>query len=550
METDVERIFSAQVKMMKLKTLLFFLMLAASAEAQDRFFIFFKDKANSSYSTSNPAAFLSAKSIARRNRLGIAITEEDLPVNASYVAQIKATGAKTFFTSKWWNGVLVQTDATTATAIQALPFVAKLERVAWGSKLVNGRRAKFEQTESTEEQTTDFQLNQLGINQMHSENFLGQNVDIAQFDSGWKGINLTTPFAHLFSSGRIKETKNYVRNTADVFTDDTHGTTVLSIMAGLIPGSFTGGAYQANFYLYQTEDKFEEYRVEEYNWTFAAERADSIGVDVINSSLGYNQFDEPAMDYTKANLDGQTSVISRAAKKAINKGIVVVTAAGNEGGRTWQSITMPADVDGIIAVGAITASGLKSSFSSTGPTADGRIKPDVVAFGSATAVINSSGQPTTSNGTSVSSPLIASLVAGLIQEFPQATPQQIYKAIIYSASQYRKPDNQLGYGIPFYNIAKSYLLYGDLVESISIFPNPAKSSLKVLLKDPAGQPISISLSDYFGRNLLNATTTIDWTTNPIQLDISTLPNGMYILEVKSGDVSKVMKVVKSDRSFQ
>jgi len=532
---------------MKRSILFLFLLIAAFAEAQDRYFVSFKDKANSSFSISNPTAFLSSKSIARRNRLGVAITEEDLPVNATYVIQVKATGAKTFFTSKWWNGVLVQTDAANAATIAALSFVSKVERVANGAKLLNGRKANKTniENESATSQVTDIQLAQLGIDQMQADNYLGQNIDIAQFDSGWKGVNLTTPFAHIINSGRIKETKNFVRNTSDVYTDDTHGTSVLSVMAGLVPGSFTGGIYMANFYLYETEDKLEEYRVEEYNWTFAAERADSIGVDVVNSSLGYNQFDDSSMDYTKANLDGKTSVISNAARKLISKGVVVVTSAGNEGSNAWQTIMMPADTDGIIAVGSITSNGSKSSFSSIGPAADGRIKPDVVALGSGTSTINSTGNVSTTNGTSVSSPLITSLVAGLVQAFPNASPQQIYQAIIYSASQYENPDNRLGYGVPNYTKAKSFLTYGKLNKEISIYPNPVKSRLQILLKEPTGQTITVSLSDYFGRRLINYTGTTDWSANPLEVEVSSLPNGMYILEVTSGGVIEVMKVIKN-----
>lgn len=529
---------------MKRLFLLVILCISASVQAQDRYFIFFKDKANSSFSINNPSAFLSAKSIARRATLQIPITEEDLPVNAIYTAQVKATGAQTFFTSKWWNGVLVQTDAATITVIEALPFVKKVERVANGAKLINGRTAKREEAESTTTQSTDFQLSQLGIDRMQADNYLGQNVDIAQFDSGWKGVNLTSPFAHLYTSGRVKDVKNFVRNSSDVYTDDTHGTSVLSVMAGLIPNAYTGGSYLANYYLYETEDKLEEYRVEEYNWAFAAERADSIGVDVINSSLGYNQFDDPSMDYTKANLDGKTSVISITAKKAISKGMVVVTSAGNEGAKAWQTITMPADVDGILAVGAITSDGFKSSFSSIGPTADGRIKPDVVALGSATATINSSGSLTTTNGTSVASPLITSLVAGLIQLFPNTSPQKIYEAIIYSASQSNNPDNQLGYGIPNFSRAKSYLTYGKLEKDISVYPNPVKTKLQVVIKEPLGQTVALSVSDYFGRNLIKYVGTSDWSSNPIQVDMSSLPTGMYILEVTSGGVSEVMKIIK------
>ena len=538
--------------MNRFQILFLLLLVSFFADGQDRYFVFFKDKNNSLFSVTDPSKFLSVKSIARRARLNIPITTEDIPVNPNYVAQIKQTGAKTFYTSKWWNGVLVQTDNATISIINNLSFVAKTEFVALGSKLAGGRVSNTgDVSQTSTSEASEFQLAQLGIDYMHADGYKGEGIDIAQFDSGWKGginaINATNPFLPLFSEGRIKDVFNFVTNTTSIYTDDMHGTVVLSAMGASMPGKFTGGAFKANFYLYETEDKLTEYRVEEYNWTFAAERADSIGVDVINSSLGYNQFDDPTMDYQKADMNGRTTVISRAAKKAIDKGIVVVASAGNSGGTAWQTILAPADVDGILAVGAVMVDGTKSFFSSTGPSADGRIKPDVVALGSSTAVIAPDGSLGSSTGTSLAAPLITCLAAGLIQEFPTAKPTEIYKAIINSGSIFANPTNQLGYGIPNYAKAKSYLKYGFLKDDISIFPNPViNSKLNILIKEPLGQVVSISIYDLYAKRLLQTSTTVDWNTNPIQMDLSSIPNGIYILEISEGRKNAISKIIKTD----
>lgn len=538
--------------MNRLQFIFLLLLVSFIADGQDRYFVFFKDKSNSPFSVADPSKFLSAKSIARRARLNIPITSEDIPVNPNYVAQVKQTGSKTFYTSKWWNGVLIQTDNATISIINNLSFVAKTEFVALGSKLIGGRIAKTDDvSQAAILEASEFQLAQLGIDYMHVDGYRGEGVDIAQFDSGWRGginmVNSSNPFLPLFSDGRIKDVFNFVTNTTNIFNDDTHGTLVLSTMGASMPGKFTGGAFKANFYLYETEDKLTEYRVEEYNWTFAAERADSIGIDVINSSLGYNTFDDPSMDYKKADMNGRTTVISRAAKKAIDKGIVVVASAGNSGGTVWQTILAPADVDGILAVGAVTVDGAKSFFSSTGPSADGRIKPDVVALGSSTAVIAPDGSLGSSTGTSLAGPLIACLAAGLIQEFPNAKPSEIYKAIINSGSIYTNPTNQLGYGIPNYAKAKSYLKYGQLKDDISVFPNPViNSKLNILIKEPLGQAVSLSIYDLYAKRLLQTITSVDWNTNPIQIDLSSIPNGVYILEISEGGKNVISKIIKAD----
>ncbi len=516
------------------------------AAQTDRYFVTFKDKNNSAFSISAPLQFLSQKSIDRRKKQNIAVTMDDLPVNSGYVTQIKSTGAKIFFTSKWWNGLLIQTDNATLQIIKALPFVLKTELVAPGSKLLGGRQPQMDREEQAVSSTNEsqLQLQQLSLDKMQEEGYHGEGVNIAQFDSGWIGVNVASPFAHLFQEGRIKDVFNFVNNSTNVYTDDNHGTEVLSVMGAYIAGVFTGGAYKANFYLFQTEDKVTEYRIEEYNWAFAAERADSIGVDVINSSLGYNVFDDPSMNYSYANMNGKTTVISITARMAVERGMMVVCSAGNEGNKSWKFVTAPADVEGVLAVGSISSLGTISAFSSVGPTNDGRLKPDVVALGSGTTVIKSDGNIGTASGTSLSSPLVACLAAGLVQAFPTLAPKQLYNSIKNSGNQAGNPNNLLGYGIPSFTIAKEYIK--AMKDDLDIFPNPTSKFLSISFKEPTNKIVTISLSNLFGQKISDKTITLTWDNNPLQYDCSSLPNGIYLLEVIGEWGSTVRKIVKTD----
>jgi Subtilase family. len=272
------------------RMLLIFLLTASTlgwSQSTNRYFVFFKDKSASPYSVSQPEKFLSPKSIQRRALHKIVITSEDFPVNPTYVQQVKSTGAKTFFTSRWWNGVLVEANDTQLLQIKNLPSVAKVDLVASGIKLQGGRTRETKQRNETSstEAVNEVQLQMIGLDEMQSEGFQGDGVSIAIFDSGFIGVNESAPFQHLFAEARIKSTFNFVHNITDVYNYDSHGTEVFSIMAAS-SASYTGGIFKANFHLFKTEDTPTEFRIEEYNWTFAAERADSLGIDVINSSLG------------------------------------------------------------------------------------------------------------------------------------------------------------------------------------------------------------------------------------------------------------------------
>ena len=524
-----------------------FFLLSYSLHAQqiNRYLVFFKNKTGTPYSVAQPDQFLSQKAIDRRTKQGILISEEDLPVNPAYISDVKGTGAKTYFTSRWMNGVLIETDQATLDQIKLIPSVDRTEYVAPNKKLGGRIRKIRSRKENSLAPATKTQLQMLGIDKMQEDGFIGQGMTVAVFDGGFLGVNTAIPFQSIFQENRIVDSFDFVARSGNVFAYDDHGTEVLSIIGAYNEGNYTGGAYKANFQLYVTEDVDSENRIEEYNWLFAAERADSAGVDVINSSLGYNLFDDPSMDYTKAQLDGKTAVISKAASKAIARGIVVVCSAGNEGNNSWQLVTPPADVDGVLAIGSVSSSNSKSTFSSIGPTSDNRIKPDVVALGSGTSVIKPSGVLTSESGTSVACPLITSLVAGVWQAYPQLTAAEMYQTIIRSADEFSQPTNFKGYGLPSYALTTGYLESATQDNEIILYPNPITgSSMNILIKNPSTEPAQIQVFAIDGKLVAELRQLITSSNNPFECNFSSLLAGTYLVKVKSGAHLKIARLVR------
>lgn len=521
--------------------LLLFVLSAGTIAAQNRYVVHFNDKTGSPYSISAPEQFLSQRAIERRGKQGISVTLSDLPVNPSYVQQVRATGARMFYASRWMNCALVQATSTEAQTIAALPFVREVEFVAPGPHAGAGRIKSFKKKNGPGiAAPTLTQLSMVGIDSMHAEGLRGEGVLIAMMDAGFQGVDTAEPFEHLFNEGRINDTFDFVGDGDYVYLYDEHGTEVFSVI-GAYSSSFTGGAYRATFQLYVTEDVSSEYRIEEYNWLFGAERADSCGVDILSSSLGYNTFDDPTMDYMKSELNGTTAVVSRAAAEAIARGIVVICSAGNEGSNSWGLVTPPADVDGILAVGSVTQGRTKSGFSSIGPTSDNRIKPDVVAMGTGTTVIFPTGSIGTVNGTSLAAPIITSLAAGLIQRFEDLKASEIVDLILGSGSQATTPNNQLGYGIPYYprisvDVAPE--------EAITISPNPAVNGKYNIMFDKVNQDVQVQIFDMRGTLVGNHMVALTWDNNPVELDLSALAPGNYLLRVKTKDNFKTTTVIR------
>ncbi|UOQ51636.1 S8 family serine peptidase [Hymenobacter cellulosivorans] len=481
--------------------------------------VYFRDKANTPFSTSQPQAFLSARALERRTRQNISVQPRDLPVTPAYVSQLKAVpGAQLWYTSRWFNAAVVACDSTTLATLQALPFVHSV--VTLNRNLPGARKSRPQPVlvpQNPQRGTAgpaDYgsaygQAEMIGAVAMHSANFRGEGIQIAVFDAGFPGVDQIPAFTPLFQERRLASTFNFVDKSGDVFQRNDHGTNCLSTIAANQTGVFIGTAPKATFHLCITEDIYSEHPVEEMNWLIAAEYADSAGVDVISSSLGYNTFDSPSRDYTYADMNGRTAISTRAAAGAARVGMLVVSSAGNEGANGWRYITAPADADSILTVGAVDASREPAGFSSFGPTADGRVKPNVAALGVQSAIVTPSGAVSRGNGTSFACPITAGMVAGFWQANRNLTAQQVISFLQRSGSQVAAPDARVGYGIP--NFVRAYNLARPneplaaagpdaRPEKLLVYPNPSQSDeLYVqLTPDFQNQPLTVRITDARG----------------------------------------------------
>ncbi len=499
--------------------------------AQNRYVVHFTDKENSPYNVNQPEDFLSIKAISRRTKQNIPVVEEDLPVNPDYLTAVKATGAKVFFKSKWLNAVLIEADNNELISIQDLSFVGNVELVAPNSRLKSksDTSGKVSKNNRTEELETAFQNNLLGVDLLHGDGYQGQGVSIAFMDAGYKGVNTASAFQHIYANNRLIMKYNLVENDTNVYQYDVHGTQVFGTVAGKIQNQYEGIAAEADFMLFVTEDVPTEYRIEEYNFLFAAEIADSAGVDVINTSLGYNSFDDPSMDYTYEQMNGATTIITKAAELAFSKGILVVTSIGNSGNSSsWPYLTAPADGTNVLSVGATDQSNMKASFSSIGPTSDGRIKPELMALGVSPALLNQNGEVIhSSNGTSFSSPQVAGLAALIWQSQPTLTNKQLFDLMLSIGNRYDNPDNNYGYGIP--NYSKYITSIDEVAKSIKLFPNPFNDyiSLSGVSDD---EFVQVDLIDANGKTILKQSFE-NLINDELTIDTRYFPPGIYILQL-------------------
>lgn len=535
-------------------------MLASNLQAQDinRYVVFFPDKSNSEYSIEHPEEFLSQRAINRRINQNIAINESDIPVNAWYLDSLRKYNLEVFFTSKWLNAAIVQCSVDQLSLIHDKDFVTSFEFVAPGAKLTNnGSPENLERGSIIPEGISADsyqQLAMLNVHTMHQNGYAGTGISVAVFDAGFDAVNTSAVFKHLFDDNRIKDVYDFVTNGKNVYQYDDHGTNVLSCLAGNYETTLIGPAYGADISLYVTEEHRydDEYRVEEYNWLFAAERADSSGVDIISSSLGYGLFsdEEPNMHYSYEDTDGKTAIISRAAQFASDKGILVVSSAGNEGDYPWKHITMPSDVDDVLVVGSVSNFNKVASSSSRGPTVDGRIKPDVVAMGVSTTVYHSSNMIGSNSGTSFSAPLIAGLAAGLWEQYPGLTNLELKELIMDSGDHAHNPNNNIGHGLPDYVVATTgdrILSVNDVFnDKVSVYPNPhtgnhvfvkierkfAKAGLSFNLYDPSGKLVN--------RTSFNSVK----AGEVLELDVSSQSRGIFVLQIASASVTKNVRLLR------
>ena len=407
-----------------------------------------KDKAATDYSLQKPEMYLSKKSIERRKRQGLEIDSTDLPVCKKYVDAIRKKGVHVLVTGKWDNFVTVScNDSMLIAEIAGLPFVRSTERVWRGV----AKRASERDSLINKPLRTDSlygpaitQIKMSHADRLHEAGFKGQGMTIAVIDAGFHNVDKIEAMKNI----NILGTRDFVNPEADIYAESSHGMSVLSCMAMNQPNVMIGTAPEASYWLLRSEDEYSENLVEQDYWAAAIEFADSVGVDLVNTSLGYYSFDDPAKNYRYRDLNGHYALMSREAAKAADKGIVVVCSAGNSGSGSWKKITPPGDAENVITVGAVNKYGVLAPFSSVGNTADGRVNPDVVAVGLGSDVMGTDGNLRHANGTSFSSPIMCGMVACLWQACPELTAKEIIELVRRSDDRAVFPDNIYGYGIP------------------------------------------------------------------------------------------------------
>ena len=412
-----------------------------------------KDLDHTPFSVNRPSEFLSQRSIDRRKRQGIPIDLTDLPVAPAYEKQVAEAGIEIVGKSKWNNTLLIRIHKDKELRkLEGLEFITKMKKVFQAPDSVSQRMRSNVRNGLNEWGSgdgvygaADAQLKSLNGKRLHESGYRGRGMMIAVFDGGFMNVD-KIPALHKIKLAGVKDF--VVPESKNVFGEMEHGTMVLSTMAANAPDFYVGVAPEAQYLLIRCEDERTESLAEEDYWASAAEYADSCGVDVINSSLGYHGFDDSSMNHHYYEQDGKTVLISRTASMCADKGIVCVNSAGNDGMGSWKKINFPADATDILTVGSINEHGANAAFSAVGPTADGRIKPDVMAFGSPTCVITGRGSIINDNGTSFSSPLVAGMVACLWQALPGKTAKQIIKLVKLAGDNQQHPDNVFGYGVP------------------------------------------------------------------------------------------------------
>ena len=518
--------------------------------------IYLSNKNNSPFSISNPSAFLSPRAIAKRTTYNIPVTIQDLPVNEAYINQIKAFDAniQVLSTSKWLNTVVIYCPnpahipgIQNLGCVQYIVPVANLPFTKEGGFVIPQTVAndKFGKN-GTKDFSYGDSYDQIKVHRgdsLHNLGFRGEGMLIAVFDAGWNGFDTISHFQQLYTNGQIWGTRDMIPGVNNVYTGHGHGTSVTSIIASNIEGQLVGTAPMANYFFIRSENPWSEQPIEEDFWAAAAELADSLGADVINSSLGYTTFaDFPQGDMTPQQNDGISGVSSLAATIAGQKGIVVVISAGNERGSNWGFIGRPADAIDVISVGAMSKDSIIAPFSSYGPSADMRVKPDITAVGWDTWVSSTNGTITQGNGTSFSGPVIAGLSACLWQSLPHLNAIEIMEVIRQHGHIYHNPDNDFGYGIPdfFQAFLDNSTSVSDFSTPIDVvaFPNPTED--QITFQSMTEEIVSIQIVDLSGKILFQVSDKQFKNT----ISVSFLSSGIYFAHVTTTQSKGTIKFIK------
>jgi len=530
-----------------------------NAQTSNRYWVRFADKINTPFSIESPNEFLSQRSIDRRLKSNVAVDGQDLPVDPMYISELSILGGVTIWnSSKWFNAVSIHvSDSLTLDSIASLPFVLSIDKV---KSLPLDPKIEFA-TKSLGHSNYHHLYYGMAFRQiemhtgqlLHNLGFDGAGMTIAVLDAGFDRVDEVDVFSTIISEGRLLSTRDFVDGNNYVFNSSQHGTAVLSCMGANTPGKMVGTAPKANYVLIRTEDVASESLVEEDNWIAGAEFADSIGADILNTSLGYTQFDDSSMNHTYADMDGNTTRISIAADIAASRGILVVTSAGNMGSQPWHYISAPADADSTIAVAAVDSFMVRAVFSSYGPASDGDLKPNVASMGFRTACTFPNGNVQQANGTSFSAPVLAGMAACLWQAFPNKSNMEIKSLIERSGHQYNTPDYSLGYGVP--NFYEAYLLgkeesLSNSDELLRVFPTQFTDKLNIHFHSQGTGNWKLSVLNNIGQELF--VKSLDVTDNQYVQTVLTdelmrLSMGNYFICLSKDDqeisVSKVLKII-------
>jgi len=539
------------------KTLLFNLLILAylGVKAQEIsegvYWVYFTDKAGTGYQIDEPDQFLSDRSVNRRAMQRLAVDQLDLPVNTDYLQEIRDMGVIIKHVSRWLNGIaMIQMDEEMFQDVLQKPFTDTVpwepQKFALHFPQISGE-PRFDpplvQGPAFDYGIAREQVELIRTDQLHEMGYTAGGVWIGVLDAGFYNVDSLPSFIPLLDEGRILDARNYVNGTSIYRQNNSHGMSVLSLMAGEWDGNMIGTAPHASYLLCMTEDPDQETRIEEIAWIEAAEFADSLGVDVLNTSLGYSEFDGGLFDYSYSDMDGLSSYISRAASLTASRGMILCNSAGNSGDDEWFYITAPADALDILAVGAVDSTNLLANFSSRGPSFDSRIKPDVTTMGRGSGVQHWSGGLARGNGTSYASPIMAGSVAALWQAFPELTAKELINNIKQSGHLSARPNSNYGYGTP--NMLQAYHSITGIpahfkTGEMELWPNPATDWIRIRIPETLSGLQQVRLYDMSGRLTLMQDLEL---SDEIMLPES-MKSGIYILEIRTAACIYRGRVIK------
>ena len=541
----------SKTKAMKKIVLIFLILLSQNIFSQEDAWVYFVDKPNAQFYFDNPLEMLSQRALDRRANQNIDLDIKDVPIHQDYVDEITAAeGIEVKAKSKWFNAVHVRGSIS---GIQALANLVFVENIQFADRSLNqsNRKSNAKKVKAVNKQmdtqenfvygNSSNQIEMLNGHLLHQQDYTGTGKIIAVMDSGFPNVNTASSFQRLRDNNQILGGYNFVDRNDDFYTRHQHGTLVFSLIAGFVENELVGTAPNANYYLFITEDVGSENPVEESYWVEAAEEADRLGVDVITSSLGYFGYDNPNYSHTYSQMTGNQAFASRGANIAFTRGIVVIASAGNSGATADPYVGVPGEATNVLAIGAVKADETYATFSSIGPSFDGRVKPDIMAQGQAAVVSNTSGAIVTANGTSFSGPIMAGMITSFWSAVPNLTAAEVVQFVKQSADRYTVPTNQFGYGIPDFQLALTNALNAQTFDNevFSIYPNPIKNVITITIPDE-----SVNATLYLYNNLGQRVNEILLTTSNQTINVENLASGIYFFELSAKNKLIQGKLVK------